>query len=90
MPIQIPIGAEDQFKGVIDLVTMQALTFDEGDKGFNVIYGEIPAELRAEAEKWREHMVEMVAETDEHLMEDRKSTRLNSSHNSESRMPSSA
>ncbi len=69
MPIQIPIGAEDSFKGVVDLVTMQGLTFDEGDKGFNVIYGEIPADLVDEATKWREHMVEMVAETDEHLME---------------------
>ncbi|MDP2877538.1 MAG: elongation factor G [Holophaga sp.] len=69
MPIHIPIGAEDNFKGIVDLVTMQGLTFDEGDKGFNVIYGEIPAELQAEAEKWRENMVEMVAETDEHLME---------------------
>ena len=69
MPIQIPIGAEDQFKGIVDLVTMQALTFDEGDKGFSVVYGDIPAELQAEAEKWREHMIEMVAETDEHLME---------------------
>jgi len=69
MPIQIPIGAEDQFKGIVDLVTMQALTFDEGDKGFSVVYGEIPAELQAEAEKWREHMIEMVAETEEHLME---------------------
>jgi len=69
MPIHIPIGAEDHFKGIVDLVTMQGLTFDEGDKGFNVIYGEIPAELQAEAEKWRENMVEMVAETDEHLME---------------------
>jgi len=69
MPIQIPIGAEDNFKGIVDLVTMQGLTFDEGDKGFNVIYGEIPADLVDEATKWREHMVEMVAETDEHLME---------------------
>ncbi len=69
MPIQIPIGAEDNFKGIVDLVTMQGLTFDEGDKGFNVIYGEIPADLVEEATKWREHMVEMVAETDEHLME---------------------
>ena len=69
MPIQIPIGAEDNFKGVVDLVTMQGLTFDEGDKGFKVIYGEIPADLVDEAQKWREHMVEMVAETDEALME---------------------
>jgi len=69
MPIQIPIGAEDNFKGVVDLVTMEGLTFDEGDKGFKVIHGEIPAELVETAQKWREHMVEMVAETDEALME---------------------
>ena len=69
MPIQIPIGAEDSLKGVVDLVTMEALTFDEGDKGFKVIHGEIPADLLDEAKKWREHMIEMVAETDEVLME---------------------
>ncbi|HNX94257.1 MAG TPA: GTP-binding protein, partial [Holophaga sp.] len=59
MPIQIPIGAEDSLKGVVDLVTMEALTFDEGDKGFKVIHGEIPADLLDEAKKWREHMIEM-------------------------------
>ena len=69
MPIQIPIGAEDSLKGVVDLVTMEAMTFDEGDKGFKVIHGEIPADLLDEAKKWRENMVEMVAETDEALME---------------------
>jgi len=69
MPIQIPIGAEDNFKGVVDLVTMKGLTFDEGDKGFNVVEGEIPADLLDKAKTWREHMVEMVAETDESLME---------------------
>ncbi len=69
MPIQIPIGAEDNLKGVVDLVTMQALTFSEGDKGFQPIVGEIPAELVETAQTWREHMLEMVAETDEHLME---------------------
>ena len=70
LPLQIPIGAEDSFQGVIDLVTMQALLFDESDKGANVIYSDIPAEYQAEAHKWHEHMVEMVAETDEHLMEE--------------------
>ena len=69
LPLQIPIGAEDAFLGVIDLVTMQALMFDDADKGFNVVYGEIPADYLEEAKKWHEHMVEMVAETDEHLME---------------------
>jgi elongation factor G len=69
MPIQVPIGAEENFKGVVDLVLMKALTFDEGDKGFKVIYGEIPADLQETAREWREKMVEMVAETDEALMD---------------------
>jgi elongation factor G len=68
-PIQIPIGASDTFKGVIDLVLMKALTFDEGDKGFKVIYGEIPADLLEEAKDWRAKMIEMVAETSDELME---------------------
>jgi elongation factor G len=69
MPIQIPIGAEEDFKGVVDLVMMKALTFDEGDKGFKVLYGEIPSELVDTAKEWREKMVEMVAETDDSLMD---------------------
>jgi elongation factor G len=69
MPIQIPIGAEEFFKGVVDLVIMKALTFDEGEKGFKVLYSEIPAELVDTAKEWRDKMVEMVAETDDHLME---------------------
>jgi elongation factor G len=69
MPIQIPIGAEEHFRGVVDLVLMQGLTFNEGDKGFEVLYGEIPAELVETAHEWREKMIEMVAETDEVLMD---------------------
>ena len=69
MPIQIPIGAEEDFKGVIDLVLMKALTFDEGDKGFKVLYSEIPADLLDTAKEWREKMIEMVAETDDTLMD---------------------
>ncbi len=69
MPIQIPIGAEEFFKGVVDLVIMKALTFDEGEKGFKVLYSEIPAELLDTAKEWRDKMIEMVAETDDHLME---------------------
>ena len=68
-PIQIPIGASDTFKGIIDLVLMKALTFDEGDKGFKVLYGEIPADLLEEAKEWRSKMIEMVAETSDELME---------------------
>ncbi len=69
MPIQIPIGAEENFRGVVDLVIMKALTFNEEDKGSEVIYGEIPDELAGTAHEWREKMIEMVAETDETLME---------------------
>jgi elongation factor G len=69
MPIQIPIGAEEFFKGVVDLVIMKALTFDEGEKGFKVLYSEIPAELVDSAKEWRDKMIEMVAETDDALME---------------------
>ena len=68
-PIQIPIGASDTFKGIIDLVLMKALTFDEGDKGFKVLYGEIPGDLLEEAKEWRSKMIEMVAETSDELME---------------------
>jgi elongation factor G len=68
-PIQIPIGASDTFKGVIDLVLMKALTFDEGDKGFKVIYGDIPSDMIEEARDWRAKMIEMVAETSDELME---------------------
>jgi elongation factor G len=69
MPIQIPIGAEEHFKGVVDLVTMQAITFNESDKGVEVIHGEIPEDLVDTANEWREKMIEMVAETDETLMD---------------------
>ncbi|MDR1841644.1 MAG: elongation factor G [Holophagales bacterium] len=69
LPIQIPIGSEDAFQGVIDLVSMRALTFDEDDKGFSVVNGEIPATLSEMADKLHEQLVESVAETDEGLME---------------------
>jgi elongation factor G len=69
MPIQIPIGAEEDFKGVVDLVIMKALTFDEGEKGFKVLYSDIPADLLETAKEWREKMIEMVSETDDTLMD---------------------
>ena len=69
MPIQIPIGAEEFFKGVVDLVIMKALTFDEGEKGFKVLYSDIPADLLGSAKEWREKMIEMVSETDDALMD---------------------
>jgi elongation factor G len=69
VPIQLPIGAEENFKGVIDLVKMKAIFWNEDDKGVTFEYREIPAELQAEAEKWRENMIEAAAEANEELME---------------------
>jgi len=69
VPIQLPIGAEDKFKGVIDLVRMQALYWDESNLGVTYEAREIPAELRAEAEAWREKMIEAAAEADEELLD---------------------
>jgi len=69
VPIQLPIGAEENFKGVIDLVKMKAIFWNEDDKGVTFEYRDIPSELRADAEKWRENMVEAAAEANEELME---------------------
>jgi elongation factor G len=69
VPIQLPIGAEEKFKGVIDLVKMKAIYWNEDDKGVTFEYREIPDDLRAEADKWRENMVEAAAEANEELME---------------------
>ena len=66
--ITLPIGAEDSFKGVVDLVKMKAIYWDEASQGMKFSYAEIPAELQAEAEKWREQMVEAAAEANEELM----------------------
>ena len=69
VPIQLPIGAEENFKGVIDLVKMKAIFWNEADLGVTFEYVEIPAELREEAEEWRGKMVEAAAEATEELME---------------------
>ncbi len=69
VPMVIPIGASDTFRGVVDLLSMKALTFDEESQGLKVIESEIPAELREEAEKWRQNLIEKIAETDDALLE---------------------
>jgi elongation factor G len=69
VPLQIPIGAEDNFKGLVDLLKMKAIIWNEADQGTTFEYGEIPAELQATAQEWREKMVEAAAEADEELME---------------------
>jgi elongation factor G len=68
VPIQIPVGAEEKFEGVVDLVTMQAIYWDEASQGMKFERREIPAELLAEAKEWREKMIEAAAEANEELM----------------------
>ena len=68
VPIQIPIGAEDKFQGVVDLVKMKAILWNDADKGVTFEYGDIPADLVDVAKKWRENMVEAAAEASEDLM----------------------
>ncbi|MBP3518524.1 MAG: elongation factor G [Parabacteroides sp.] len=68
-PIQIPIGAEETFKGVVDLVKMKAILWHDETMGAEYEVGEIPAELQAEAEEWRDKMLEVLAECDDALME---------------------
>jgi elongation factor G len=67
VPIQLPIGAEDAFQGVIDLIKMKAIYWDMETQGMKFEYREIPAELRAEAEEHRAKMIEAAAEGDEAL-----------------------
>jgi elongation factor G len=68
VPIVIPIGAEEGFVGVVDLVKMKAIIWDEASQGMKFEYQDIPAELQATAQEWREKMVESAAEASEDLM----------------------
>ena len=68
-PIQIPIGAQESFRGVIDLIRMKALYWHDETMGADYSAEEIPAEMLAEAQEWREKMLEQVAEYDDVLME---------------------
>ncbi len=68
VPIQVPIGAEDKFEGVVDLVRMKAIYWDEASQGMKFDLREVPADLLAVAKEWREKMVESAAEASEELM----------------------
>jgi len=68
VPIVIPIGKEDTFTGVVDLIKMKAINWDEASQGMKFDYTDIPADLAAEAQTWRESMVEAAAEANEELM----------------------
>jgi elongation factor G len=68
VPIVIPIGAEENFKGVVDLLKMKAIIWDEASQGMKFSYEDIPADLKDQAQEWREKMVEAAAEASEALM----------------------
>ncbi len=68
IPVVIPIGAEENFKGVVDLIKMRAIIWDEASQGMKFEYQDIPAELMATAKEWREKMLEAAAEASEELM----------------------
>jgi elongation factor G len=68
VPLQMTIGAEDEFKGVVDLVKMKAIRWNEADQGMTFEYEEIPADLLEKCQKMREFMVEAAAEATEELM----------------------
>ncbi|MFM7284534.1 MAG: elongation factor G [Betaproteobacteria bacterium] len=68
VPVAIPIGAEENFKGVVDLIKMKAIIWDEASQGMKFDYQEIPADLLGTAKEWREQMLEATAEADEELM----------------------
>ena len=69
VPIQLPVGAEDHFEGVIDLVKMKAIIWDDASQGVKFKYEDIPASLQDEAQKWHDKMVEKAAEANETLLE---------------------
>ncbi len=69
VPMQVPIGAEDGFEGVVDLLKMKAIHWDVASQGLNFEYRDIPAELQAESEEARSYMVESAAEASEELMD---------------------
>ena len=68
IPLQIPIGAEENFKGLVDLVKMKSIIWSEEDKGVTFTYGEIPADLKDICDEWHNKMVETAAEANEDLM----------------------
>jgi elongation factor G len=68
VPLQVPIGASETFEGVVDLVKMKAIYWDEASQGMKFDYRDIPDNLKADCAKWRENMVEAAAEANEELM----------------------
>ncbi len=69
VPIQLAIGAEDGFKGVVDLIEMKAIYWNESDMGTSFERGEIPQDMQAECQRWRDEMIEAAAESSEEIMD---------------------
>ncbi|HAS62072.1 MAG TPA: elongation factor G [Vibrio sp.] len=69
VPIQLNVGAEEEFKGVIDLIKMKMINWNEADQGMSFSYEEIPADMQELAEEWRMNLVEAAAEASEELMD---------------------
>ena len=69
VPLQLPIGAEEDFKGVVDLIRMQAIYWNEADKGISYAETEVPADMLDACNEWRERMIEAAAEATDELME---------------------
>ncbi len=69
IPVQIPVGAEENFHGVVDLIKMKAIMWDDATQGVRFEYIEVPAQLQASAQEWHERMIEAAAETSEELLQ---------------------
>ncbi len=69
LPLVIPIGSGEMFTGIIDLLEMKSILYNESSMGSHFEYGDIPADMQEEADKWRHHLIEETATYDEHLME---------------------
>ena len=68
IPVQVPIGAEEKFEGVVDLIRMKAIYWDDASQGMKFELREIPADLLETSKKWREAMLEAAAESSEEMM----------------------
>jgi elongation factor G len=69
VPLQMTIGAEEEFKGVVDLIKMKAILWNEADQGMTFEYGEVPEDMQAQCDEMREYLVESAAESSDELME---------------------
>src|ERR671913_1139946 len=69
VPLQLPIGAEDGFKGVVDLITMKGMIWDDASQGMTFNEVPIPDEMKADVKEWRQHLIEAVADYDDKLLE---------------------